>query len=198
MRIRMLTPFIPFIFLGVLLIGGIIWAVAARQKQDAAWEQLASEIGAEFVKGGFFRSNKVQAKVREWIVTLDTFSVPSGDSSTVYTRMRAPLQSRDGFQFTIFRIGFISKLDKALGAQDIDIGDPDFDREFVIQGNNEPKVRALLANLRIRQLIQGQKSIRLGVRDNELRFEVQGVIKDVERLKSLFELFKEMLYQLGG
>jgi hypothetical protein len=194
----MLTPFIPFIFLGVLLIGGIIWAVAARQKQDAAWEQLASEIGAEFVKGGFFRSNKVQAKVREWIVTLDTFSVPSGDSSTVYTRMRAPLQSRDGFQFTIFRIGFISKLDKALGAQDIDIGDPDFDREFVIQGNNEPKVRALLANLRIRQLIQGQKSIRLGVRDNELRFEVQGVIKDVERLKSLFELFKEMLYQLGG
>jgi hypothetical protein len=198
MRIRMLTPFIPFIFLGVLLIGGIIWAVAARQKQDAAWEQLASEIGAEFVKGGFFRSNKVQAKVREWIVTLDTFSVPSGDSSTVYTRMRAPLQSRDGFQFTIFRIGFISKLDKALGAQDIDIGDPDFDREFVIQGNNEPKVRVLLANLRIRQLIQGQKSIRLGVRDNELRFEVQGVIKDVERLKSLFELFKEMLYQLGG
>jgi hypothetical protein len=56
----------------------------------------------------------------------------------------------------------------------------------------------LLANLRIRQLIQGQKSIRLGVRDNELRFEVQGVIRDVERLKSLFELFKEMLYQLGG
>lgn len=194
----MLTPFIPFIFLGVLLIGGIIWAVAARQKQDAAWEQLASEIGAEFVKGGFFRSNKVQAKARESIVTLDTFSVPSGDSSTVYTRMRAPLQSKDGFQFTIFRIGFISKLDKALGAQDIDIGDPDFDREFVIQGNNEPKVRVLLANLRIRQLIQGQKSIRLGVRDNELRFEVQGVIKDVERLKSLFELFKEMLYQLGG
>ncbi len=188
----------PFIFLGVLVIGGIIWVRATRQKQDTAWGQLASEIGAEFVKGGFFRSNKVQAKVREWTVTLDTFSVSSGDSSTVYTRMRAPLQSKDGFQFTIFRIGFISKLDKALGAQDIEIGDPDFDREFVIQGNNEPKVRALLANLRIRQLIQGQKSIRLGVRDNELRFEVQGVIRDVERLKSLFELFKEMLYQLGG
>ena len=59
-------------------------------------------------------------------------------------------------------------------------------------------MRAVFANLRIRQLIEGQKSIRLGIKDNELLFETQGVIKDVERLKSLFELFREMLNQMNS
>jgi hypothetical protein len=189
---------LTFVFIGVLIIGIIIWVIISRQKQAEAWRQFASELGAEFIEGGFFRAGKVQAGVKDWTITLDTYSVSSGDSSTVYTRMRAPLHNKDGFQFTVFRTGLISKLDKALGAQDIDIGDPDFDRDFVIQGNNETRVRALLGSLGIRQMIQGQKSIRLGVRDNELRFEVQGVIKDGERLRSIFELVKGTLYQLEG
>ena len=61
-----------------------------------------------------------------------------------------------------------------------------------------PKLHALFANLQIRQLIEGQKSIHLGIRKNDLYFETQGEIRDVERLKSLFELFKEMLVQLKG
>jgi hypothetical protein len=189
---------IGFIFLGALVIGGIIWVVVARQKQASAWSQFANEVGAEFTQSGFFRASKVLARVKESTVTLDTYSVPSGDSSTVYTRMRAPLKNKDGFQFTIFRIGLFSKLDRALGAQDIAIGDAEFDRDFVIRGNNETRVRALFASLRIRQMIQAQRSIRLGVKDSELRFEVQGVIKDVERLKAIFELVKETLYQLEG
>ncbi len=189
---------LTFVFMGVLIIGIIIWVVISRQKQAEAWKQFANELGAEFVEGRFLGANKVQAQVKDWTITLDTYSVSSGDSSDVYTRMRAPLHNKDGFQFTIFRTGLISKLDKALGAQDIEIGDPDFDRDFTIQGNNETRVRALLGSLGIRQMIQGQKSIRLGVRDNELRFEVQGVVKDLERLRSIFELVKGTLYQLEG
>ena len=187
---------IPFVVFGVVVTIGIVWIVISRQKQDAAWRQLAAETGAEFIQVGIFRANKVLAQVRDRTVTLDTYSVPSGDSSTVYTRMRAPYQNKDGFKFTIFRTGFVSKLDKALGAQDIIIGDTDFDRDFVIQGNNESRVKALFAHQVIRQMIQGQKSIRLGLKDDELRFEAQGVIRDVERLKSLFALFKELLFLL--
>jgi hypothetical protein len=189
---------VAFIFIAALVIGLIVWVVISRQKPDAAWQQLANEIGAEFVGGGFFRSSKVQTHIKDSIVTLDTYSVPSGDSSDTYTRIRAPFQNRDGFQFTIFRTGLVSKLDKALGAQDIDIGDADFDRDFTIQGNNESRVRALFSNQRIRHLIQMQKSIRLGIRNNELVFEAQGVIKDIERLKSLFELLREVLGRLEG
>ena len=187
-----------FIFLAVAVIGGIIWAVIARQKRDAAWAQLASEIGAEFIKGGFMRASKVQARIKDWTVTLDIHSVPSGDSSDTYTQIRAPFENKDGYQFTVARKGLVSKLDKALGAKDIETGDAEFDKDFYIRGKDESKVRAVFANLRIRQLIEGQESIRLGIKNNELLFETQGVIKDVERLKSLFELFREMLNQMNS
>ena len=187
-----------FVFFGVTMIAVAVWTVLSRQKRDAAWMQLASEIGAEFIKGGFMRTSKVEAHVKEWTVTLDTHSVPSGDSSDTYTRIRAPFENKDGLQFTVARKGLVSKLDKALGAKDIETGDAEFDRDFYIRGKDEAKIRALFANMRIRQLIEGQKSIRLGVKDSDLVFEAQGVIKDVERLKSLFELFREMLTQLKG
>jgi len=47
-------------------------------------------------------------------------------------------------------------------------------------------------------MLQAQKSITIAIRKNELRLETRGVIRDVERLKSLFELFKETLNQLEG
>jgi hypothetical protein len=186
----------PVVFMvALVIIVGIGWKVL-KQKRDAAWKQLASEIGAEFIDCGFFSSSKVQAHIKDWTVVLDTYSVPSGDSGEIYTRMRAPLQNQAGFQFTLFRTGVVSRLDKALGARHVETGDPDFDRNFAIQGNNESKVRAFFTNQKIRQMLQAQRSIRLSVKGNELLFETQGFIKDVERLKSLFDLFKEALQQL--
>lgn len=180
------------VFMGAFIIVVVAGMLISKQRRDAAWKQFAGEVGAEFIEGGFFSPSKVQVHFKEWIITLDTFS--AGD--TLYTRMKTPLQNKDGFQFTVFRTGLVSQLDKALGSQHIGLGDLEFDRDYVVQGNNESKVRALFANQRIRQLIQTQKAIRLGIRENNLRFEAQGFIKDVERLKSILELMKVTLNQL--
>ena len=45
-------------------------------------------------------------------------------------------------------------------------------------------------------MIQGQRFIRLTLKGDELHFETQGVIRDVPRLKALFELFAVLLDQL--
>jgi hypothetical protein len=170
------------------------------------WRQLCAEIGADFVDGGFWKGDKVQAHVKNWTVTLDTYVV---DKAT-YTRMRAPFVSPDGFRFRIYRAGLFSGLGKALGMQDIDVGhSAQFDDDFVIQGNDESKVRALFANPEIRRLIQEQPKIRLELKDDEgffrprfpegvdeLQFHTLGVLKDVDRLKRLFDLFAEVLDQL--
>jgi hypothetical protein len=93
--------------------------------------------------------------------------------------------------------------------QDIEAGHADFDREFIIQGNDENKVRLLFGNAEIRRLLEAQPAIHLEVKDDEgwfgtafpegvdeLYFQVAGVIKDVERLKTLYELFAETLNHL--
>src|SRR5947209_568540 len=81
--------------------------------------------------------------------------------------------------------------------------------DFIGQGNDETKVKALFANPEIRRLIQEQPQIRLELKDDEgyfcahfpegvdeLHFQVTGVIRDVERLKKLFDLFAEVLEEM--
>ncbi len=187
---------------------GLFRKIFGPSKKEV-WRQFAEEIGAEFVDGGFWKGNKVVARVEDWTITLDTYTVSTGQSSITYTRLRAPFVNRDGFRFAIYRKGPLSKLGKALGMQDIEVGYPELDREFIIKGNDQAKVHALFSNERMRELIRSQRSIRLQIKEikkrrreglpegtEELHFQVTGVIKDIPRLKSLYELFALTLNRL--
>jgi len=177
--------------------------------QREIWRQLSAETQATFVEGSFLKSDKVQATHGEWIVTLDRYVVSTGKTTVVYTRMRAPYVNPDGFRFKVYRKGFFSDLGKMLGMQDIEVGQPEFDDDFIIKGNDEGKLRQLFANAKIRALISAQKDINFSVKDDEgwfgpsfpdgvdeLQFIVVGIIKDVERLKLLYDLFAETLDEL--
>ena len=102
--------------------------------KDEIWRQLCEEIGAEFVDGGFWKGSKVQVHAKPWTITLDTYTDRAARAQATYTRMRAPYINPEGFRFTIYRKGFFSGLGKLLGMQDIEVGDPDFDEAFIIQG----------------------------------------------------------------
>jgi hypothetical protein len=177
--------------------------------KEEIWRQLCAETGADYVEGGFWKRAKVQATHKEWIVTLDTYAVSTGKTTMVFTRLRAPYVNPDQFRFTIYRHGLFSEIASWLGMQDVKVGFEDFDRDFVIKGTDEGKLRALFGNPKLRELVVAQPEIHLTVKDNdggwgadfppdtdELCFHVQGVIKDVERLKLLFALFAETLDQL--
>lgn len=173
------------------------------------WQQLADEIQAEYVNNGFWSGDRVEARVDNWIVVLDTYTVSTGKSSITYTRMRAPFVNLNNFYFKIYRTGIFSGLGKLLGMEDINIGYEEFDDDFIIKSNSEEKVKQLFSSSRIRGLIQEQPQINLEIKDDEgffkahfpegvdeLYFQVTGVIKDIDRLKDLYELFAEVLREL--
>ena len=177
--------------------------------QAEVWRRLAEETGSDFVDGGFWRGSKVVIRVKEWTITLDTFTVSSGKHSTTYTRLRAPYVNKDGFRFRIYRKSVFSGLGKLLGMQDIEVGYPEFDEPFIIQGNNRAKVKQLLSHEPLRTMIAAQPNFDVQVKDDEgwfgtefpegvdeLYFVVPGVIKDVNRLKSLFKIFALILHLL--
>ena len=177
--------------------------------KEEIWRQLCAATGADYVQGGFWKRDKVQATHGEWTITLDTYVVSTGKVTRHFTRLRAPYVNPDRFRFTIYRRGLFSDMAKWLGMQDVVVGHEDFDRDFIIKGTEETKVRALFDNPRLRELIAAQPKIHLTVKNDEgfwgpgfpagtdeLHFHVGGTIKDVERLKLLFELFAETLDQL--
>ena len=86
---------------------------------------------------------------------------------------------------------------------------PALQRSAASAQDDEAKLRALFSNAKIRELLNAQPSIHLTVRDDEgvfgkhfpegvdeLRFDVAGHIKDIERLKHLYDLFAEVLNHL--
>lgn len=173
------------------------------------WQQLAREIQGNYVNRGIWKGDRVEAKVGNWIVVLDTYTVSTGKSSVTYTRMRAPFVNPSNFYFRIYRSGLFSNLGKMLGMEDIEVGYEDFDKEFIIKGNSKDKVRQLFSNSKIRSLIQRQPRFSLEISDDEgyfnncfprgvdeLYFRVPGIIREVDRLKELYELFGEVLKEL--
>ena len=196
--------------------------------QDEVWRQLSEKLDGEFIPGGFFKgASKVKATVADSTATLDTYTVSTGKSSITFTRLRAPFLNPGGFRFTIYRKSMFSALGKFFGMQDVGVGgptyekleplfgvpgyldplliesgDPDFDRDFIIKGTDEARVRALFKQFRIRELVKSQPAIHLQVKEaereelDELYFQVTGVIKDLGRLMSLFELYREVLDQM--
>lgn len=172
--------------------------------REEIWRQLSAEAGGRY-EDRFWKGDKVEVSHGQWTLTLDTYAF----SNVVYTRMRTPYVNADGFRFTVYRKGFFSNLGKWLGMQDVEVGHPEFDDRFIIKGNNDAKLRALFASARLRELIAAQPEIHFAVQDSdgwfgpmfpegvdELSFRELGVIKDLERLKRLYDLFAETLDQL--
>jgi hypothetical protein len=187
---------------------GILRDVFGPSK-DEIWSQLSREIGADYQKGGYFKSGKVTLSHGQWVITLDLHTVSSGRNSSTFTRIRAPYVNADGFRFNVYSQTIFSRLGKLLGDQDILVGDPSFDDHFVIDGSPEDSIKRLLSNETIRQLIAAQPDVHFEVLDSEgwfgasfpagvdeLRFETYGVLKDEPLLKQLFDLFAVVLDEL--
>jgi hypothetical protein len=173
------------------------------------WQSLAETIQGRYVQGKWWQGDKVQVDVGPWTLTLDTYAESVGDSSTTYTRLRAPYVNPECFRFRIYRVSIFTGIGKWFGMQDITIGDALFDDQFVIQGNSEERIHQLLRNTTIRDLLLAQPRVMLKVKDDEgwfgakfpegvdeLEFLAEGVIKDLDQLQKLFDLFAETLEEL--
>ena len=139
--------FVSLLFLGIVIVF-IYFSVKEPDRQEENLRRAAEKFGGTVSKPwaeGFaitFTIDQVRCEV----------SLAGSQGQTALTRIH--------FQWTppgnlrIKPQGFFARLGKALGAQDIKIGIPDFDGRYIIQGNPEPWVRATLdENLRTAQAL---------------------------------------------
>ena len=172
------------------------------------WRQLSEELGGTMTSS--WRGEKVQVQHEQWVLTLDTYVVMANNAPLFFTRMRAPFVNPSAFRFSIRRRNVFSDIAAWLGAQDVEIGNAEFDQAFVVKSSNEPRVRELLRDGTLLRQLEQQPTLSLTVKDDEgwfgttfpervdeLYFSVHGVINDLDRLKDLFELFAVTLDRLA-
>lgn len=178
-------------------------------KEDV-WRQLAADYDGIYREGGWSASDKVCVYIEPWEIILDTFTVKRGKSKKTYTRIRAPFHNTEDFYFKIYHEHFFHKAAKYFGMQDIEIGDEEFDKQFIVKGNDEFKIQWLLDNVGIKQSLYEIRYPNLEIRSDEgvfvhstykegideLYFSVSHVIKDIDELKRIFDLFAMALEKI--
>lgn len=175
--------------------------------RDSIWEAISGHVGSD----GNWDGEKLVVNDPPFTVTLDVHAETGGRASTVITRLRGAYINRDGFCFGVKRHSWMSDLAGYFGSEDIEIGDKEFDREFVVKANSDEEVKQLLAGDAVtRKLMLGCSTIqRLEVRDHEgwfgpefpedvdeLYLEAEGRITDLETIADLYQIFAGSLTRL--
>ncbi|PBJ06055.1 hypothetical protein [Flavobacterium sp. ACN6] len=179
------------------------------QNKTSIWKQFAEDTNGTFIKGYSSYSDSVKIGHKNWNLVFDNFTLWSGKYSTEMTRIIVPITLKDNFKFEIYSEGFIRKVGKIFGAQDIEIGIAKFDKSFTIKSNNEFKIKSLLRNSTIRNLLLKQKDVNIQISDQkgiweqkmpedefELSYYANEKINDLQILKQLLELFQLFLDEL--
>src|SRR5579859_2044348 len=105
----------------------------SRSNKAEVWKQLSEQIQARYVAGDLWHAARIVANMDGWTVTLDTYTEVVGRAAVTYTRLRAPYTAGGQFRFMLYHRSLLSEIAKRLGHHDIEIGQSEFDREFVIQ-----------------------------------------------------------------
>lgn len=178
--------------------------------RDEIWSQIAEEYDGVFRDGGFMKKDTVHIIIGDWEILLDHFARSTGKSSIPYTRIRAPFTNVDNLYFKLYRRGFFSGIAKYFGMQDIQIKNEDFDNQFILKGNDEFKLGWIFDNTEVKKHLFDIDKIVLEIKENsgqfksstyeegidELYFERTGILKDLNQLRSLFELFAVILTKI--
>lgn len=126
----------------------IVYGQKQRDELAAAWKDFAQRRGYTFspAKSSWWAEGtpRVTGTVDNVTFELDTYIVSSGKSSTTYTRVRARAIAPAHSFIRVYNEHLFSGLGKALGFQDIELGDREFDDKFTVKSDRDEDARALL------------------------------------------------------
>ncbi|MGI8980773.1 MAG: RING finger protein [Pirellulaceae bacterium] len=125
----------------VLIAMAVIAAANAAHKRDASLDRLARRLGGKVQPGGLIAYPELRFPHGGRTATLKYTAGGENESPRTYLTIPWP---HGRLRSEIFMEGPLSPLRKLIGMQDIEIGSPQFDRQFIITGNDEAAIKAFL------------------------------------------------------
>jgi hypothetical protein len=179
---------------------------------EAVWRQFSAENNGTYIVGRYDNLDSVEINYANHKIIFDrTIRYQSVEpaSDPEFTRVRLEFKTPDELRFRIMNQGFIDSVGKFFGAQDIQVGDKDFDSKFMIKGNDEYKIQFIFSHDTIKRLILLQKDIHLEILDKEgffdepiqegyvmLYYISETRIKDKDQLNTLLQLYQSLIDQM--
>ena len=130
-----------FMVVAILVIAAVIYGANAAHQRDIGLDQLARRLGGKLQPGGLFTFPELRIPHLGRTATLKYTA--GGENESNKTHLSIPWPN-GRLRCEIFLESPFSGLRKLIGMQDIEIGSPDFDRQFIITGNDEAAIKAFL------------------------------------------------------
>lgn len=178
-----LLPFV--LFFGFLLMFGAIlrFAAISARKAEENMLRLAGDLGLtaqpaprKWIFRGFPGAAGV---IRGKPVKLYNFTTGSGKSRVTWAALAVTPAATGGLKFKLSRQGLGTKVMELFGTKEVQVGDPQFDREWFIQ-TNQPEFFAAALLPEIQQKILPLRG-KWELADNVLVYVEQGTFADNHR-----------------
>jgi hypothetical protein len=176
-------------------------SVFTTAKQEV-WRQFSEAVSGKFIEERLTGNISVEVVHEPWHIILDTSEAGRHEEGYYSTLLRAPIVNPDGFRFKVHKEGFMSRIGKVVGANDLDTGEQAFDKAFILKCAQKEKGLVVFQNKEIQNLMMKLKNIHFEIKDSEGAFgpkfsadedelvlEMNGIITNVAMLEDLLHLF---------
>lgn len=120
------------------------------EAREALWQALVHAAGLDAGRLEGWSGDRVDVEAAGWSLTLDSFRVPVEKHE--HTRMVVALPQID-LRFRVAEPDAFSWIGTLFGLLDIEIGDADFDRRWLIKSSSPTRIRELLHDAALRRQI---------------------------------------------
>ncbi len=177
-------------------IGFIVYAFRRDKERKQAWQNVADRRGGKMVddKPSFWRQRSgIDVVVGAARVFIDTYTVSTGRSSTTYTRGRAHYPIEGGPVYRVYKERLFSSLGKALGTQDLVLGDDAaFDNTFMVKGKDVEAIRRAWTPEAKRLMLNPLSECRVDVGAEKITITGVGAWRNEIKIEALIDLTAEL------
>lgn len=180
-------------FIAFIVLLGFVFSTRSKRAFRNALKSTALETGCSYDAGGCLRSPKVSGMFRNRNILIDAYTEHHGgddDRSTRYTRIQANHNGRLPGEIDVYPATFFSAIGKKLGMQDIQIGNPEFDKTFIVKGGDEGMVRGILDMDAQQKLLKLKPAVH--IHPDKVCTRTVGYIKDKKTLMELVNLMADL------
>lgn len=180
---------------------------------ELVWKEFATKNNGKYIVGKYDNSDSVEIDYLNYKIIFDNYTryqvVGSGTYVSNFTRVKIELRTPQELRFRLSNEELFDSITKIFGAQDIKIGDRDFDRKFILKGNNESLIQLIFSNENLKSKLIEQDDLIIQLLDKEgifdepiqegnamLYYISENLIHEKEQLNSLLDLFQSLMDQL--
>jgi|GEM_PF-2662840 hypothetical protein len=142
----------------------------------SVWMEFADEHQGSFDDGQKVFVMRVPVQGKPWNITFHMQQKGVGGAVTDSSAAFLPFKAKGPFSFDLHNRSLVGDASKIFGAQDIQIGEDEFDREYIIKGSDENAVKRIFGSERIQELIKLQPHIKLYIQDEPKELAEHGTV----------------------